>query len=274
MGSPAFQGRIPEEDSPVAARLKAAGTILMGKTNAQIFPDNPFGQTHNPWDVERSPGTSSSGAAAALAAGMTALDMGSDMLGSILVPSHYSGVYGMRPTERRIPLGNLPTDPVPIWRVMGVMGPMARSVEDLHLALELLAGPDARDSEVPPLPWKEAPRRKLRDLRIAWTSTFPGVLIEADIRAALERLASELDRQGAHVEQCFPDIDLNEQTPFAKRLFDLIVGAFRTPPDLPGRLPHCITAEGCHDRQMGAFLRRLGCIALPRPQHHRATLCR
>ena len=230
MGSPAFADRVPAEDGLVAARLKAAGGILIGKTNAQIFPDNPFGQTHNPWDVERSPGTSSSGAAAALAAGMTALDIGSDMTGSVLVPSHYSGVYGMRPTERRIPVGTYPSDPVPIWRVMAVVGPMARSVGDLRLAMELLAGPDALDSEVPPMPWKEAPRLKLRDLRIAWTSTFPGVLIDSDIRAAMESLASELDRQDAHVEQCFPDINLNEQTPFAGRLFSLIVGAFGTPP--------------------------------------------
>lgn len=234
MGGQAYADRVPAEDGLVAARLKAAGSILMGKTNAQIFPDNPFGQTHNPWDVERTPGTSSSGAAAALAAGMTALDIGSDVLGSILVPAHYSGVYGMRPTERRIPMGSFPSDPVPLWRVMGVYGPMARSVEDLRLALELLARPDAHDSEVPPLPWKEAPRLKLRDLRIAWTSTFPGVLIDPDIRAAMESLASELDHQGAHVERCFPDIDLNEQTPFAGSLFRLIVGAFGTPPSSLG----------------------------------------
>ena len=84
------------------------------------------------------------------------------------------------------------------------------------------------------MPWKEAPRLKLRDLRVAWTSTFPGVLIDSDIRAALESLASELDRQGAHVERCVPDIDLNEQTPFAGRLFSLIVGAFGTPPSSLG----------------------------------------
>jgi amidase len=226
--------RIPAQDNVVAARLKAAGSILIGKTNAQIFPENPFGQTHNPWDLERSPGTSSSGAAAALAAGMTALDIGSDMLGSILTPAHYSGVYGMRPTERRVPLGSFPTDPVPLWRVMGVMGPMARSLDDLRLALELLARPDAYDSEVPPMPWRDVPRLELQDLRIAWTSTFPGVLIEPELRAAVESLASELEGQGAHVERCFPDIDLCEQTPFAERLFGLIVGAFGTSPTTLG----------------------------------------
>jgi len=228
-GSLALAERVPEEDNLVAARLKAAGSILIGKTNAQIFPDNPFGQTHNPWDLERSPGTSSSGAAAALAAGMTPLDIGSDMSGSILVPCHYSGVYGMRPTERRIPLGSFPVDPVPLWRVMGVLGPMARSLPDLRLALELLARPDPHDSEVPPIPWRDVAPLSLPDLRIAWMSSFPGVLIQADIRAAVENLASNLEHRGARVEQCFPDLDLKEQTPFAGRLFSLIVGAFATP---------------------------------------------
>jgi amidase len=228
-GSLALAERVPAEDNLVAARLKAAGSILIGKTNAQIFPDNPFGQSHNPWDLERSPGTSSSGAAAALAAGMTPLDIGSDMSGSILVPCHYSGVYGMRPTERRVPLGTFPVDPAPLWRVMGVMGPMARSVKDLRLALELLARPDAHDSEVSPVPWREVPPLRLPDLRIAWASNFPGVLIQADIREAIERLASDLERQAARVERCFPDLDLNEQTQFAGRLFSLIVGAFATP---------------------------------------------
>ena len=136
----------------------------------------------------------------------------------------------MRPTERRVPLGSFPTDPVPIWRVMGVFGPMARSVEDLRLALELLAKPNAHDSEVPPIPWRDVPPLSLPDLRIAWTSSFPGVLIDSGIRTAIERLTSELERQGARLERCFPDLDLNEQTPFAGRLFSLIVGAFATPP--------------------------------------------
>ena len=230
MGHVPLADRVASEDNIVAARLKAAGSILVGKTNAQIFPDNPFGQTYNPWDVERTPGTSSSGAAAALAAGMTPLDIGSDMSGSILEPCHYSGIYGMRPTERRVPVGSFPVDPVPLWRVMAVLGPMARSVEDLRLAMEILAKPDIHDSEVPPMPWREVPRLMLRDLRIAWTSTFPGALIAADIRAAIESLASELDQRGARVEQCLPDIDVSEQSQFVGRLFGLIVGAFATPP--------------------------------------------
>jgi amidase len=232
MGQQAMADRVPTEDSLVAARLKAAGSILLGKTNAQIFPDNPFGQTHNPWDLERSPGTSSSGSAAALAAGLTALDVGSDATGSVLAPSHFSGVYGIRPTERRIPLERFPTDPVQIWRAVMVLGPMARSVEDLSLAMQILARPDARESEVPPVLWRQAPRPKLRDLRIAWTSTFPGTIIASEIRTAMEGLAIELGRQGARLEECLPGIDLNEQSQFLSQLVGILVGSFADPPAL------------------------------------------
>lgn len=230
MGYVPFTDRIAAEDNVVAARLKAAGSILIGKTNAEIFPDNPFGQTHNPWGVEHTPGTSSSGAAAALAAGMTSLDVGSDISGSIIVPSHYSGVYGMRPTEHRVPLGAFPTDPVPIWRIIGVFGPMARGVEDLRLALKILAGPDNRDSEVPPVLWREASHLALSDFHIAWTPTFPGTPVAADICAAIEGLAQELDRRGAHVKQCLPETNLAEQSQLGDKLFGLVVGAFATSP--------------------------------------------
>jgi amidase len=229
MGSVGFIDRVPAEDSTVAARLKAAGAILLGKTNAELFPDNPFGQTHNPWDLERTPGTSSSGAAAGLAAGLTALDIGSDMGGSIISPSHYCGVYGMRPTEHRIPLGRLPTDPVPIFRVMGALGPMGRSVADLRLALGIIAGPDERDTEVPPLPLQQVPKPALHDLHIAWASTFPGMHIAADIRKAIERFAQQLAQRGAHVEQRLPQMDFAAQAKFCTQFFELLVSAFGTP---------------------------------------------
>ncbi len=230
MGHVPLADRVATEDNVVAARLKAAGSVLVGKTNAEIFPDNPFGPARNPWNVERTPGASSSGAAAALAAGMTPLDIGSDVSGSIIEPSHYSGVYGMRPTERRVPSGSFPTDPAPLWRIMLVLGPMARSVEDLRQALRLIAGPDRRDTEVPPLSWREAPRLALRDLRLAWTPNFPGTPVAADIRAAIEELIQALNRRGAHVKQCLPEINLTEQSQLVVRLPGLIMGAFATPP--------------------------------------------
>jgi len=230
MGSAALAQRVATEDNIVAARLKSAGAILMGKTNAENFPDDPFGRTHSPWDLERAPGRSSSGAAAALAAGLTPLDIGSDLGGSIIVPSHYSGICGMRPTERRVPLGQFPSDPVAIWRIMMVLGPMARSVADLRLALRIIAGPDVRDTEVPPMAWQDMPRPSLRDLRIAWVPTFPGMPIAADIHAAIESLIQELDRLGARVAQCLPEVDFSDLTRLGEQLIGLVLGAFQTPP--------------------------------------------
>ena len=233
MGHGSLLTRIATEDSVVAARLKAAGSVLVGKTNAEIYPNNPFGQTHSPWDIERTPGISSSGAAAALAAGMTPLDIGSDVGGSIIEPAHYCGVYGMRPTERRVPLGTFPTEPIRLWRCMQVLGPMARSVNDLRLALQLIAGPHRMDSEVPPVVWCTAPRLALSDLRIAWTATFPGTRIAADIRAAIEAFAHELARRGGRVQHCLPEVDLVQQAQLLIRLTELVEGAFAaTPPSL------------------------------------------
>ncbi len=234
MGYLPFADRIATEDSIVVGRLRSAGAIVIGKTNSEIFPDNPFGRTHNPWDVQRTPGTSSSGAAAALAAGMTPLDFGSDTGGSVIEPSHYSGVFGIRPTERRVPLGKFPTDPVPIWRIVCVLGPMARSAADLRLALSIIAGADVRDTEVPPLDWREASPRALRDLRIAFVSTFPGVIVADDIRTAIEDFARELSRTGVQIEQCSPEVDFAEQTRLTGELVRLIVNAFTTTPTTLG----------------------------------------
>jgi amidase len=230
MGHLSLLTRIATEDGVIAARLKGAGSVFVGKTNAEIYPDNPFGQSHSPWDVARTPGISSSGAAAALAAGMTPLDIGSDVGGSIIEPAHYCGVYGMRPTERRVPLGAFPSEPVRLWRLMQVFGPMARSINDLRLALQLIAGPHSTDSEVPPVAWGTAPRLALSDLRIAWTSTFPGTRIAVDIRAAIEAFARELGRQGGRVKHCLPEVDLLQQAQLLIRLTDLVEGAFATPP--------------------------------------------
>jgi amidase len=161
----------------VAARLKAAGAILLGKTNGpEIWPDSIFSRTKNPWDLTRSPGGSSAGVDAAVAAGLTPLDIGLDTLGSIQNPAHYCGVYGMRPTEHRVPMsGVFFLDPVRKFRVMSVAGPMARSVEDLRLALRIIAGPDGFDTHVPPVSWRDLELSTLHDLRIAYSSELRSV---------------------------------------------------------------------------------------------------
>ncbi|HEX5699010.1 MAG TPA: amidase family protein, partial [Rubrobacter sp.] len=227
-GLPRLADYVPEEDGTVAARLKAAGAILLGKTNGpEIWPDSVFARTNNPWDLAHTPGGSSAGVGAALAAGLTPLDIGLDTLGSIQNPAHYCGVFGMRPTEHRVPLsGVFFLDPARKFRVMSVAGPMARSVEDLRLALRIIAGPDGLDTHVPPVPWRDLERPKMADLRIAWSSEFPGSDTQDEILTAVQGVAGQLSEGGATVEQSMPDVDLGRQYELGEELFDLLGATF------------------------------------------------
>src|SRR5262245_43164531 len=142
--------RIADQDGSVAARLRAAGAIIIGHSNVPPWlsdhqTQNPiFGRTNNPWNLERTPGGSSGGAAAAVAAGMTPLEIGSDLVGSIRLPAHFCGIYGLKSTEHRVPLSGFvrppESTPRPV-RIMASIGPLARSLDDLELALSIIAGP-------------------------------------------------------------------------------------------------------------------------------------
>lgn len=225
---------VPPHDGTVAARLKAAGGILLGKTNVPVLladfqTSNPiFGRTNNPWNVERTPGGSSGGAAAAVSSGMTPFDMGTDLSGSIRIPAAYCGVFGLKPTEHRVSLfGLIPgLPPTPSVRIMSCIGPIARTVEDLALLYSIIAGPDGRDTDVPPVPVDAVPNLALKNLRIAYVPTFPGVPVAADIRRAIETLAQHLDHAGAVVEAAtLPPIDFNETLASAGALIGMVVGA-------------------------------------------------
>jgi amidase len=232
-GLPRLADYVPVEDGTVAARLKGSGAVLLGKTNGpEIWPDSVFAHANNPWDTTRTPGGSSAGPGAALAAGLTPLDVALDTLGSIQNPAHYCGVCGMRPTEHRVPLtGAFFLDPVRKFRVMSVVGPMARSVEDLRLALRLLAGPDGHDSHVPPVPWREPEPLAGRGLRIAWSPEIPGTNIQDEISAAVEEAARGLASRGATVEEHLPGVDPRQQYELADELFfGLLAGTFAEEP--------------------------------------------
>ncbi len=227
---------VPQEDSSVTARLKAAGGILIGNTNVAImladFQTNNsiFGRTTNPWNIERTPGGSSGGAAAALASGMTPFDIGTDLSGSIRLPAHFCGLFGLKPTEQRVPLtGLLPGLPTPrSIRIMSCIGPMARTVEDLALLYSIIAGPDGRDTEVQPMPIDEVPQLKLKHLRIAFAPTFPGFPVAVDMRDAVEELAQQLKPLCAAVEEAtLPEVDFNQELLSAGELIGMAVGAFQ-----------------------------------------------
>jgi amidase len=208
--------RVADEDGTVAARLRAAGAIIVGHTNVPPFladyqSANPiFGRTGNPWDTDRTAGGSSGGAAAALAAGMTPLEVGSDLAGSLRLPAHFCGVYGLKTTEHRVPLtgfvrlpGGLPRS----VRILSSLGPMARDLGDLQLALGVIAGPDGRDGDVPPVPLGSRPRRPLQDLRLAVAPTLPGATVARAVRQQVERVAAQAADAGARVQERLPDLD-------------------------------------------------------------------
>src|SRR5215813_11456527 len=140
---------VPERDAPAVARLRAAGAIILGKTNTaemamDYTSDNPvFGRTNNPYDITRSPGGSSGGEAAAIAARLSPAGLGSDLAGSVRIPSHFCGVAGMKPSTVRVPgAGQFPPSTGP-YSLGSVIGPMARSVNDLQLLLDVLANDSA-----------------------------------------------------------------------------------------------------------------------------------
>src|SRR5215469_13662610 len=150
-GFPQFKDYMPAEDALVVSRLKQAGAVIIGKTNIPVglrdfqSYNDVYGMTRNPWDLGRSPGGSSGGSAASLAAGFEPLSIGSDIGGSVRVPAHFCGVYGHKPTLGLVPLRGYslpPAPPVPGQGDLAVAGPMARHASDLALALDIIGGPD------------------------------------------------------------------------------------------------------------------------------------
>ena len=237
---PALANYVPAFDAPVVERLRKAGAIIMGKTNLPLFAmdlqtNGPvFGRANNPWDLSRTPGGSSGGAAAAIAAGLSALEIGNDLGGSIRVPSHFCGIYGLKPTEYMVPkLGISPGFPLPnmpkpdfiSWRYLVYQGPIARSIDDLKLALTIIAGPHPDEGAVPFVNLVDAGKKELKNLRIAWTDDFGGVPITADTKVAMKNLADKLAKQGCKVDKLNPpgfDYPLAWQT--YGQIFDLQIG--------------------------------------------------
>ena len=264
-GSPMLD-RVPAEESTVSARLKQAGGILMGKTNvAEMLGDpaqtsNPlFGRTNNPWNTARAPGGSSGGAAAAVASGMTPFDIGTDLSGSIRIPAHFCGLFGLKPSEHRVSLaGLMPGLPSPrSVRLMSCVGPLARSVDDLALLFGIIAGPDGHDTDVAPAPSGPLPELELTTLRIAIAPTLGRFPVAAEVRAAVETLAQQLSAGGAMVEEArLPELDVTQDLLRAADLIGMMIGAFQ--PDAgaaPTTLARYLTAQHQRDQSIMAWER-------------------
>ncbi len=222
-GYPLCTNYIPDKNATVVKRLLDAGGILLGKTNMPLLGgdvqtnNSIFGLTSNPWNKARTPGGSSGGSAAAVAAGLSPLDIGNDLAGSIRIPAHFCGVFGLKPTERLVSFYGLTPglSDEKVFRYLVTSGPLARSIDDLKLCLTIIAGPDNHDMDVAPAALTDPPARTLKDLRIVWTDGYGGVPITAETRNALQSLATRLADMGCHVEKASPmnfDFNLSVQT--------------------------------------------------------------
>ena len=215
-GNPEWANNVPGSNAVAVQRLLDAGAVIYGKTNVPLLLSDwqsfnaIYGTTNNPWDQSRGPGGSSGGAAAALATGMTALELGSDIGGSIRNPAHYCGVFGHKPT-----FGVVPTQghEVPGWVApmdIAVCGPLARCADDLDLALSVLAGPTGFDAAGYRIDLAAEPRSQLSDFRV-------GVMLDTDVIAtstvlqdALQTAVDQLAAAGADVAVAVPPIDQYE----------------------------------------------------------------
>jgi amidase len=199
---------IPQQDAPVVARLRDAGAVLLGKTNTPELTLSAetnnliYGRTLNPYDLERSPGGSSGGSAAIIACGGAALELGSDTGGSIREPAHLCGITGIKPTSGRTPRsGHIVPYGGGVMDSLTQIGPMARYVEDLVLALPIICGPDGRDPAVVPVTIGNPAEVDLSKLRIAWYADN-GVLAAADdIQRMVAETARQLQAQRFNIEQ-------------------------------------------------------------------------
>jgi len=215
-----LKDHIPDTDAVAVKLLKEAGAIIIGRTNTPTLAmdmqtDNPiFGKTNNPWDVQRTPAGSSGGCATALAIGMTALSLGSDLAGSIRLPASFCGVYGLKPTHGVVSFeGHI----VPLpgqtngYRTLAVAGPLARSMDDLALALDVLTQPTSHDRNVAPLLAELGENVDITKLKIAWTDSLGGVPVSKEIKDKLHAFVNKLAQAGATVHKIEPQgMDYNE----------------------------------------------------------------
>jgi amidase len=228
-GSKDFATRVPATDAVAVARLKAAGAVVFAKTNLPLWSGDGqtwnelFGTTANPWDLERAPGGSSGGAAVAVACGLSALETGTDIGGSIRNPAHFTGVYGHKPSFGLVPGvgyfdrpdgGHVDVD-------INVIGPLARSVDDLELVLAELAGPDTLGGRRPAVVLPPPRATSLEGYRLAVWLDDPAVAVDSEVKGVLQRAVDELVAAGAAVEEARPAFDVEP----ALRTYFFLLGA-------------------------------------------------
>jgi amidase len=270
-GVPELSQHVPSADAVAVARLRAAGAVIFGKTNTPTWAGdwqttNPiFGTTHNPWDRTRTPGGSSGGSAVAVAADFTSLELGGDIGGSIRVPSHCCGVLGHKPSHGLVPQrGYLPGPPGTLREEdLAVIGPLARTVDDLELALDVVAGPLPELAHAVSLRLPAPRAKELPGFRVAAWFDEPEGSIDSEMRGLLEGAADTLSQAGARIDRkARPAIDFREAVHTYVELLmpimsltlpdalarQLIAGGEQVPADAPGLLAASARAYAARHR--------------------------
>jgi Asp-tRNA(Asn)/Glu-tRNA(Gln) amidotransferase A subunit family amidase len=253
-------GRVATEDAPLVRRLRAAGAVILGVTNAPELlmaweTDNLlYGRTNNPWDLTRTAGGSSGGEAAAIAVGLSAGGVGSDGGGSIREPAHFCGICGLKPTPGRIPsIGHFPKSGGP-FALIGVVGPMARTIEGVRMLFEVMAGYDDGDPCSAPVSVAKVEDGAVQDVNVGFFEDDGRTPVTAETRSAVQRAASLLSKSGLRVEPFRPE-GLEE----ARQLwwdFFVTAGAMILDPMLRG-----------HEDELSAILREFLSLAHAKPAH-------
>jgi len=237
-GAAELAGYVPDHDAEAVGRLRRAGAIIAGKTNLPAWASDCqsynelFGTTSNPWDASRTPGGSSGGAAAAVAAGLCALELGSDLGGSLRIPAAWCGIYALKPSYGIIPVhGHIPPPPGTLAEMdIGVLGPLARSAADLDLCLTVLAGPDPVEAAGWRLELPASPARDLRAWRVALWPDEPGWPLDRAVAERLKAATDALAAAGMRLEERRP-VNLDQSLDVAQRLIQGQVAGFLPEPD-------------------------------------------
>jgi amidase len=266
-GHPPLRDHVPKHDAIAVGRLAAAGAVFFGKTNTpelagDVQTYNPlFGFTVNPWDPARTPGGSSGGAAAALAAGLTGFELSSDIGGSIRTPSSWCGLYGHKPTYGIIPTrGHVPGPPGTLAEAdLNVVGPMGRGVEDLALGLDVLVGPSPDDRLAWTLRLPAARHQDARDYRVGSWFDDPAYPVDAEVRELLEGAAAALRAGGVAVSEHRPPLDLRATVrTYLQLLLPVVVADF--PQEVYDRLAADVASMPAHADDPIARTARFGTL--------------
>ncbi len=243
-GDPAFKDYVPKSNSLVAQRMIDAGVTLFGKTNVPLnladwqSYNEVYGSTNNPWDLSRTPGGSSGGSGAALAAGLTGIEAGSDIGASIRNPAHYCGVFGHKPTYGVVSYKGHMRGGFGLGDIT-VVGPLARGAEDLEIAMDAIAGPDEIDGRGWKLSLPRSKKKKLRDFKVAVLLSDPNAEVDNSVQEEIQKLADFLAKRKAKVsDKARPAIDTAE-------LNDVFIRLLRAATS--GRLPDSVHEQAVAD---------------------------